>query len=189
MGYASGAWFLIGAGQLDSRPTLATCLATNAARSGFALHDIERNGEKGFNRIAPGFCTTPSSDKMRQYFLEQNDPDMAAWFRLNSMEYVQSLGGDPLLMVSEIPIFALDGTWTPETRCLDASSWCPQKPAPAPGSTRYETFRQELGRLRTNPSNDAGYRELIERYKVTPVPFDVQVKLQMQMVLCGLAAS
>jgi hypothetical protein len=186
MGFSSGAWFLVGAGQLALRPALAESLARLASLSGFAPNDIQRNGEKGFTRIAPGFCTTPSSDKMREYFQEKGDAPTASWFRLNSMEFVQSLGGDPLLMVSEIPVFALQNTWTNEPRDYFAPEWSSATPAPVPGTTPYEIFRTELRGLTASNAGKDKLEALLTRYKVTPVPFSIQVKLQSQMVFEGL---
>lgn len=42
---------------------------------------------------------------MRRYFLDRDEPAMAARFRPSSMEFVRSLGGDPLTLVSEMPLF------------------------------------------------------------------------------------
>jgi hypothetical protein len=42
---------------------------------------------------------------MREHFTEQGDDEMAARFRDSSMELVRSLGGDPLCLVTEIPLF------------------------------------------------------------------------------------
>ena len=44
---------------------------------------------------------------MRRHFLDRGDPETAAVFRPSSMEYVRSLGGDPLTFVSEMPLFLL----------------------------------------------------------------------------------
>jgi len=44
---------------------------------------------------------------MRAYFAERGDDEMAGRFRDSSMEYVRSLGGDPLCLVTEIPLFVV----------------------------------------------------------------------------------
>jgi len=70
-------------------------------------HDHDRKGDKGFQYLGPGFWTTPEGSAMRSYFAERGDHEMAARFRDSSMEYVRSLGGDPLCLVTEIPLFVV----------------------------------------------------------------------------------
>ena len=72
---------------------------------GYRLHDVDRGGEKGFHRIDEGFTTRPDSRAMAAHFEALGDPATAALFRPSSMEYVRSLGGDPLTLVSEMPLF------------------------------------------------------------------------------------
>ncbi len=74
---------------------------------GLGLHDHNRMGEKGFFYLGPGFTTTPSGAGMRAYFHSQGDDATAALFHDSSMEFVRSLGGDPLSLVTEIPLFSL----------------------------------------------------------------------------------
>ena len=76
---------------------------------GYALHDVERQGEKGFFRIDRGFCTRPDSRYMREHFINQGDEETAELFRPSSMETIRSLGGDPLTLVSEMPLFITPG--------------------------------------------------------------------------------
>ncbi len=73
------------------------------------MHDVERNGEKGFVRLGRGFTTRPDSRHMRKHFLELGDEETASRFRPSSMETVRSLGGDPLTLVSEMPLFITPG--------------------------------------------------------------------------------
>ena len=176
MATAEGAWFLIGREWVGRTAPLRATLAGHAARLGFALHDVERHGEKGFTRIAPGFCTTPRSDAMREHFLAQRDPDMAARFRLNSMEFVGRLGGDPLVMVSEIPLFEIAGA--------------AQRPdPPQPGATAHDRLRVALPAARQAllEGDDAPARRLVEEYGFRPVPVRPHVELQVRMVLEALA--
>jgi len=70
-------------------------------------HDHDRKGDKGFQYLGPGFWTTPEGSAMRAYFEERGDPEMAARFRDSSMEFVRALGGDPLCLVTEIPLFVV----------------------------------------------------------------------------------
>lgn len=182
MGFAEGAWFLIDRHWTDRTAILQANLAAVANRAGFTLHDIDRRGDKGFTRIARGFCTTPRSDAMRQHFLDAGDPAMADRFRLNSMEYVRSLGGDPLAMVTEIPNFALGGGWQSDPRPLQKI----HTPAPEPGSTLYEKARAELKDAGGDPARLA---ELAARYQVVPVPFAAQVHVMVETVLEGVATA
>jgi hypothetical protein len=87
---------------------MSRCAEGTAARE-YVLHDVERDGEKGFCRIARGFCTRPDSASMRQYFLERGDAETAGLFRPSSMEAIRSFGGDPLTVVSEMPLFIAPG--------------------------------------------------------------------------------
>lgn len=70
-------------------------------------HDHDRHGDKGFQYLGAGFWTTPEGSAMRAYFAERGDDEMAARFRDSSMEFVRSLGGDPLCLVTEIPLFVV----------------------------------------------------------------------------------
>ncbi|MGI8905288.1 MAG: M14 family zinc carboxypeptidase [Candidatus Sumerlaeaceae bacterium] len=178
MAFAEGAWFLICKEWSNRTQPLQQQLARLAKSHGFPLHDIERHGEKGFTRIAPGFCTTPTSTAMRTYFLERNDATTAAQFRPSSMEFVQSLGGDPLLMVSELPLFMI----------MDPAQRPPDVPLQR-GATAYEHFREALpaARAAAEHGNLAPAKELMEKYQLEPVPLHKQVTLQAQMILAALA--
>ena len=46
---------------------------------------------------------------MAAYFEDRADDDTAAKFRPSSMETIRSFGGDPLTLVSEVPLFVLPG--------------------------------------------------------------------------------
>ncbi len=171
MATAEGAWFLIGREFISTTEPLRRTLAAHAGRLGFPLHDTERQGEKGFTRIAPGFCTTPRSDAMREHFLAQDDPHTAGLFKLNSMEFVQRLGGNPLVMVSEMPLFLIDAATMP-----------------APGGTAYQRLRKELppAMEALRSGDEAPARDLISRYHVRSVDLRAHVELQVRMVIEAL---
>ena len=171
MATAEGAWFLIGREFINSTGPLRDILANHAARLGFPLHDMERHGDKGFTRIAPGFCTTPRSDAMREHFLAQGDPKTAGLFKLNSMEFVQHLGGNPLVMVSEMPLFLIDAA-----------------PPPAPGGTAYKQLREEMpaAMAALRSGDEAPALKLIDRYHVRTVDLRAHVELQVRMVVEAL---
>lgn len=106
---AGGPWFLLEPEWLERVGHVKSCCAEETSNLGYVLHDVDRKGDKGFHRIAPGFCTRPSSMEMQDYFLTIGDEDTATLFRPNSMESIRSLGGDPLTLVSEMPLFITPG--------------------------------------------------------------------------------
>ncbi len=109
MSVAAGPYFLVERTWWPRLAGMVHALGKKAGRMGYALHDVQRNGEKGFHRLGQGFCSRPDSGAMRQYFLERGDPETAARFRPSSMEAIRSLGGDPLTLVTEMPLFLTPG--------------------------------------------------------------------------------
>lgn len=107
MAFAAGPWFLMESAWIDRTSKMRDRLRQRTRDLGYILHDIDRKGDKGFHRIDEGFTTRPDSRAMVAYFEERNDPEMARRFRPSSMEYVRCLGGDPLTLVSEMPLFLL----------------------------------------------------------------------------------
>jgi len=105
MGFATGPWFLLDEAWIDRTADLRDAIRRRVRKMGYQLFDVDRGGEKGFRRIDEGFTTRPNSRAMIAYFEERGDSAMAARFRPSSMEYVRSLGGDPLTLVSEMPLF------------------------------------------------------------------------------------
>lgn len=109
MAFAAGPWYLIEAAWRDRCERLKRCCREQAHALGYVLHDVERQGAKGFFRLERGFCTRPDSRCMRQHFLERGEPETAALFRPSSMETIRGLGGDALTLVSEMPLFITPG--------------------------------------------------------------------------------
>ena len=109
MAFAAGPWFLIEEAWRDRCGRLQELCTTRVDEMGYALHDVERLGEKGFFRLARGFCTRPDSRYMREHFIERGEPETAELFRPSSMETIRSLRGDPLTLVSEMPLFITPG--------------------------------------------------------------------------------
>ncbi len=109
MAVAAGPWFLIEAAWRKRAGPLMQRCRERTAELGYALHDVERGGEKGFHRLARGFTTRPDSGAMRAHFEALDDPDTAARFRPSSMETIRALGGDALTLVSEMPLFITPG--------------------------------------------------------------------------------
>jgi hypothetical protein len=125
-----------------------------------ALHDHDRKGEKGFTYLGPGFTTTPEGGAMRRHFEQLGDPGTAALFHQSSMEFVRSLGGDPLCLVTELPLFVVPN------------------PDPVPGTpTAYLALRERLAS--GEPVDPAGLRA---------VDLGVAMRLQLATIELGLAA-
>ncbi|MDH3732716.1 MAG: M14 family zinc carboxypeptidase [Gemmatimonadota bacterium] len=109
MAWAGGPWFLLEPAWVARTGDLRRHCTQRVAGLGYTLHDVERHGEKGFVRIGPGFATRPNSVAMRDHFVSLDDPETAGRFYRSSMEFIGSLGGDPLTLVSEMPLFVLPG--------------------------------------------------------------------------------
>lgn len=173
MGFAGGCWFLL---QPESKWDLSE-LQKHCSRASskleYVLHDVERQGEKGFNRIAPGFCTHPTSKTMTAHFVELNDDSTAKLFRPSSMETICSFGGNPLTLVSEIPLFILPGVGL-ELGPPDpvAVQWKEQ--LEVWGIELKEGLSPELLNIRAEASG------------ITPIPYDHQMQLQWALIVAGM---
>jgi len=109
MSVAAGPYFLVERSWWPRLREAAAGLAREVEGAGHTLHDVERHGEKGFHRLARGFCSRPDSRAMRRHFQAVGDPETAGRFRPSSMEAVRALGGDPLTLVTEMPLFVTPG--------------------------------------------------------------------------------
>ncbi len=173
MGIAEGAMLLIERHWADRTQPLRDGFARAVAAAGLDLHDHNRKGEKGFFYIEPGFTTTPEGEAMRYYFrTRQADPEMAACFHDSSMEYVRSLGGDPLCLVTELPLFLLR-----------------QDPGHPPGvPTAYLAFREALPAIRQRLAGKRPAGDLLEPFGVRPLDPATLVRLQLHTLALGLEA-
>ena len=138
MAFAEGAMLLIERQWAGRTRALRQAFSEAAAQHGLGLHDHNREGEKGFFYIARGFTTTPEGAAMRAHFRALDEPETATLFRDSSMEFVRGLGGDPLSLVTELPLFLVPP---------DADARCGEAPA-------YERFRADLPRLRAQLARD-----------------------------------
>lgn len=165
MGFAEGAWWLIGSEWVDRTAPLRQRIAAIFEQHHAGFHDIDRHGEKGFTRIGRGFSTTPTSTAMKEFFLREKDPVTARLFLPSSMEFVRSLGGDPLVMVSELPLFRLRG--------VEALAGPPVEPTP------YQRFRPRLKEAQQQllAGNRAPAEALFREFDVRPVPFPQQIRI------------
>ncbi len=167
MSFAAGPWFLIEAAWIDRTAAMRERLRRRVRELGYRLHDIDRGGEKGFHRIDEGFTTRPDSRAMTAHFEALGDPATAALFRPSSMEYVRSLGADPLTLVSEMPLFLVP----PEHyRC---------------GNVVRPAVVRELS-VELDPQR---IRRLAAERGVEPMPILDQMRLQLEFLQAGLDAS
>jgi hypothetical protein len=171
--FAAGPWYLLEEAWIARTVSFRERCASRTRRLGYQLHDVERNGEKGFRRIERGFCTRPDSMAMRQYFLDLGDEETAEKFRPSSMEAIRSLGGDPLTLVSEMPLFITPGVG--ETRGPPdtvAKAW----------KDRIATWRARLG----NGVGPLAIDDEAESSGLIPMPIRDQMTLQWDMIVAGL---
>ena len=191
---AGGPWFLLEPEWLDRVEHLKRSCAEEVGRLGYVLHDVEREGEKGFHRVEPGFCTRPNSKAMRDHFLALGDPETAGAFRPSSMETIRSLGGDPLTLVSEMPLFITPGV---------GEELGPPDPVGEEWKERRARWQLALGRARMSES-EASERSMDERAEppfdaaqaevsaeirasgLTPMAILDQMRLQWRLVSAGL---
>ncbi len=169
IGFTPGPWFLIEPEWIGRTAGLREALRARVWSMGYRLFDVDRGGEKGFSRVDEGFSTRPNSIAMRDYFLERDDPGMAAKFRPSSMEYVRALGGDPFTMVSEMPLFLRR----------------PQEEEA--GLQDDHHFKAALGRLALGKDPEA-VRSEAARQGIRGMPLRDQMRLQLAFLNEGIAA-
>ena len=160
MGAAEGGMLLVERHWVDRTVALRHEYRVRLESSGLGVHDQDRKGEKGFDYLGPGFWTTPEGSAMRAYFRERGDDAMAARFLDSSMEFVRSLGGDPLCLVTEIPLFLVPND------------------APQPGvPAAYLRLREHW----TEPG-------IMQRMGVEPVPLRLAMEFQLDALALGIGA-
>ena len=108
---------------------------------------------------------------MRTYFRAQGDEAMARRFHDSSMEFVMGLGGDPLALVTELPLFVV------------------QNDDPTPGHPdEYLRLREHLPEARARLERGDGIEALRSAFDLRPVPPETGMRLQMRAVELGLRA-
>lgn len=173
MAFAAGPWFLIEPAWADRCDPLKARCRTAVSDLGYVLHDVERGGEKGFRRLGRGFCTRPDSRAMRDHFLSLGDPETASRFRSSSMEAVRSLGGDPLTLVSEMPLFVLPGV---------GETLGPPDPAAEEWKRRLASWHERLG----GGEDPVGVRAEARAAGLRAMPVRDQMRLQWTLIAAGL---
>lgn len=167
MGFAPGPWFLLEPAWIERTAAMRPRMRQLVHTMNYPLFDIDRRGEKGFRRIDAGFSTRPDSLAMAAHFQELGDEATAARFRPSSMEMVRALGGDPLTLVSEMPLFLL-----------------PQEPSDGqgplfrPGTEGKRQLHARLQRLATEEHPEKARAEF-ERIGIRPMPIRDQMRLQL----------
>ncbi len=174
MGFAAGPWFLIEAEWKDRCRELKKQCVTRVEQLGYALHDVERNGEKGFFRLGRGFCTRPDSKYMRRHFLDLGDEQTAALFRPSSMETIRAFGGDPLTLVSEMPLFVTPGV---------GEQLGPPDPVAEDWKNRIEEWTAQL---KAGDSESSVIEAEAEKFGLRAMPIHDQMELQWTFIAAGL---
>jgi len=100
-----GPWFLIDKDFISEVSDIRESCRKEVELLGYQMHDVDRNGEKGFFRFGPGFGSRPDSEAMKRYFKNRGDDEMASRFHPSSMESIRSLGDPCLTLVTEMPLF------------------------------------------------------------------------------------
>lgn len=168
MGFSDGAMLLIEKNWIEKTGSIQTGFTEAALRTGLRMHDHDRKGEKGFIYIAPGFTTTPEGVAMRSHFDSLGDPETAALFGDSSMEYVRSLGGDPLCLVTELPLYVVEG------------------PAEPGLPTAYLAFRDQLPELRLALRRGHDISNQLAAFGLHPLALSEAMRLQVRAIELGL---
>lgn len=175
MGFAAGPWFLIDEAWRNRIDLLKDRCVRTVNHMGYQLHDVERHGEKGFVRLGKGFCTRPDSRNMRRHFVQLGDDETAAKFKPSSMETIRAFGGDPLTLVSEMPLFITPGVGV---------ELGPPDPVAQEWQTRIEKWRQRARAAQ----HDTDLADELDQSEIRPMPVGDQMRLQLVFLAAGLEA-
>lgn len=171
MAASEGAMLLINRPWTFRTQALRDQFVAAAHEEGLRMHDHNRKGEKGFFYIEPGFTTTPRGDAMRIYFRAQGDDAMAERFHDSSMEFVQGLGGDPLALVTELPLFIV------------------RNGNPTPGHPdQYLALKEKWGALQYAATQGDDLDDTLAPFDVRPLPIQAAMRLQLTALTLGLEA-
>lgn len=171
MAFSEGAFLLIERHWIHRTGWLQEQFVDYAKSIGLALHDHDRNGEKGFLYGGPGITSTPEGSAMRDYFLSLGDQDTATRFHDSSMEFVRSLGGDPLCLVTELPLFDIGLKPDPQS---------PGKPV------HYLAFQARKEQIQAALAAGKSIAGLIAPFNIRPLPLETAVRFQLYIIQLGL---
>jgi hypothetical protein len=105
---------------------------------------------------------------MRSHFLARGDSKTASRFHQSSMEFVRSLGGDPLCLVTELPLFVVPNE------------------SPQPGvPTAYLALMERLPAIAMKVRTGEPVDEVLD---IRPLDPEVAVGLQLRALELGLEA-
>lgn len=171
MGFSEGAMLLIERHWINRTEALQSRFAEYARKAGLRLHDHDRRGEKGFRYIAPGFTTTPEGRAMQAYFRSLSDEETANKFHLSSMEFVRTLGGDPLCLVTELPLFVIEKQVNP----------------PLPGVPQaYLEFLEKMPKMKAKSLAGKPVDDLLKEFQIRPLALCTAVRFQLFVIRLGL---
>ncbi len=171
MGFAEGGLLLINREHVAETAGLQQRFINLVLQHGLPLHDHNRKGEKGFMYIGPGLSTTPESKPMQAFFLEQNDTETASLFHQTSMEFISNLGGRPLCLVSELPLFLL---------IKPGHTHQPGEPA------IYKSFRDILVSVRKDLERNASVKPKLNGIEILPLDLEKAVAIQLDLLQIAL---
>jgi hypothetical protein len=168
MAVAEGVMLLIERHWIEQSRPLQHDFIAMAEAYGLPLHDHDRAGDKGFQYIGPGFTTTPEGRAMQQYFKEKGDKDTASKFHLSSMEFIRSLGGDSLCLVTELPLYIVS-----LKEEVDQKPGVPQA---------YLKFKEQLPDLRKRAADGESLQGLLEPFEIHALSLKTQVDIQLSVI-------
>jgi len=169
--FSEGGQLLIDRGWIGRTAALRDAYAAALTGAGLRLFDYDRAGEKGFEYIGPGFASTPRGVAMRAHFEALDDHETAGLFHQSSMEFVRGLGGDPLCLVTELPLWVLGNLTEP----------------PEPGRpTTYLAFRACVPEIRLRAGKGEPVEGLLAPYGLRPLPVAQAVGLQLRAIELSL---
>ncbi len=171
MGFSEGAMLLIERHWIDNTKNLRAQFVDAIQRSGLRLHDHDRKGEKGFIYIAPGFTTTPEGEAMRRHFKALDDKETARLFHDSSMEFVRTLGKNPLCLVTELPLFIIEKEVNNRLAGVPAA---------------YLEFKDKIPDLRAQIMQNQSIDNIITEFQIRPLPISTAIKLQLYAIQLGL---
>lgn len=178
MGFSEGAMLLVERHWVDQTEALRASFVEAAAGAGLRLHDHDRGGDKGFDYIDPGFCTTPEGAAMRYHFHDRGDAETASKFFSSSMELARMAGYDakrqrhPLCLVTELPLFAIERGYRHEPGLPSA----------------YLALRDELPELQLKVQQGQSVRDELVPYELRPLDLGTAVRLHLHCIELGLEA-
>lgn len=173
MAFSEGAFLLIERHWIERTTALQEQFIAYAKQLGMRLHNHDRNGEKGFLYIGPGFTTTPEGRAMQAYFREQNDEATARLFHLSSMEFVRGLGGDPLCLVSELPLFDIRRKMGDSRKNLPAA---------------YLAFKERRPEILQKIASKTSLDGIIREFDIQPLDLETAIRYQLYIITLGLQA-